>query len=50
VPADQELPSYQVLVVLPLGELARAQERIAELEGRLRQTSRGSSARRRLMG
>jgi len=34
VPADQEPPSYEVLaelVVLLRGELARAQERIAEL-------------------
>jgi hypothetical protein len=43
VPADQEPPSYEVLaarVVSLRRELARAQERIAELEDRLRQTSR----------
>jgi transposase len=46
VPADQEPPSYEVLVALVVslrGELARAQERIAELEDRLRKTSRNSS-------
>jgi transposase len=46
VPADQETPSYEVLAALVVslrGELARAQERIAELEERLRQTSRNSS-------
>jgi transposase len=46
VPADQELPSYQVLAALVVslrGELARAQERIAELEDRLGKTSRNSS-------
>jgi transposase len=46
VPADQELPSHQVLAALVVslrGELARAQERIAELEDRLRKTSRNSS-------
>jgi transposase len=46
VPADQEPPSYEVLAALVVslrGELARAQERIAELEDRLRQTSRNSS-------
>jgi transposase len=46
VPADQEPPSYEVLAALVVslrGELARAQERIAELEERLRQTSRNSS-------
>lgn len=35
MPADQELPSYHVLAALVVslrGELARAQERIAELE------------------
>ena len=42
--ADQEPPSYEVLAALVVslrGE--RAQERIAELEDRLRQTSRNSS-------
>ena len=46
MPADQETPSYEVLAALVVslrGELARAQERIAELEERLRQTSRNSS-------
>jgi transposase len=46
VPADQETPSYEVLAALVVslrGELAQAQERIAELEERLRQTSRNSS-------
>jgi len=46
VPADQEPPSYEVLAALVVslrGELARAQERIAELEDRLRRTSRNSS-------
>jgi transposase len=46
VPADQEPPSYEVLAELVVslrGELARAQERIAELEDRLRRTSRNSS-------
>jgi len=46
VPADQELPSYEVLVALVVslrGELAQAQGRIAELEDWLRQTSRNSS-------
>jgi len=46
VPADQEPPSYEVLAALVVslrGELAQAQERIAELEDRLRQTSRNSS-------
>ena len=46
MPADQEPPSYEVLAALVVslrGELARAQERIAELEERLRQTSRNSS-------
>ena len=46
MPADQEPPSYEVLAALVVslrGELARAQERIAELEDRLRQTSRNSS-------
>ena len=45
-PADQEPPSYEVLAALVVslrGELARAQERIAELEDRLRKTSRNSS-------
>ena len=44
--ADQETPSYEVLAALVVslrGELAQAQERIAELEERLRQTSRNSS-------
>jgi hypothetical protein len=44
VPADQELPSYQVLAALVAslrGELARAQERIADLEGALRLRARG---------
>ena len=54
MPADQEPPSYEVLAALVVslrGELAdavaglaRAQERIAELEDRLRKTSRNSSA------
>ena len=46
MPADQETPSYEVLAALVVslrGELAQAQERIAELEERLRQTSRNSS-------
>ena len=46
MPADQDLPSYEVLAALVVslrGELARAQERIAELEDRLRKTSRNSS-------
>jgi transposase len=46
VPADQEPPSYEVLAALVVslrGELAQAQERIAELEDRLRKTSRNSS-------
>ena len=46
VHADQERPFYQVLAALVVslrGELARAQERIAELEDRLRHTSRNSS-------
>jgi transposase len=53
VPADQEPPSYEVLAALvvslrgeladAVAELARAQERIAELEDRLRKTSRNSS-------
>ena len=46
VPAGLELPSYQVLAALVgslRGELARAQERIAELEDQLRRTSRNSS-------
>ncbi len=45
MPADQE-PPYEVLAALVVslrGELARAQERIAELEERLRKTSRNSS-------
>ncbi len=45
-PADQEPPSYEALAALVVslrGELARAQERIAELEDRLRKTSRNSS-------
>ena len=44
--AGQEPPSYEVLAALVAslrGELARAQERIAELEDRLRKTSRNSS-------
>jgi transposase len=46
LPAGQELPSYQVLTALVVslrGELARAQQRIAELEDKLRKTSRNSS-------
>jgi transposase len=53
VPADQEPPSYEVLLALvvslrgeladAVAELARAAGRIAELEDRLRQTSRNSS-------
>jgi len=46
MPADQEPPSYEVLAALVVslrGELARAQERITELEDRLRATSRNSS-------
>jgi len=46
MPADQEPPSYEVLAALVVslrGELARAQERITELEDRLRKTSRNSS-------
>ena len=46
MPADQEPPSYEVLAELVVslrGELAQAQERIAELEDRLRKTSRNSS-------
>ena len=46
MPADQETPSYEVLAALVVslrGGLAQAQERIAELEERLRQTSRNSS-------
>jgi transposase len=53
VPADQEPPSYEVLAALVVslrGELAdavaglaRSAERIAELEDRLRKTSRNSS-------
>ena len=46
MPADQEPPSYEVLAALVVslrGELAQAQERIAELEDRLRKTSRNSS-------
>jgi transposase len=46
VPADHETPSYEVLAALVVSlreELAQAQERIAELEERLRQTSRNSS-------
>ena len=46
MPADQEPPSYEVLAALVVslrGELARAQERIAELEDRLGKTSRNSS-------
>ncbi len=53
LPADQELPSYEVLAALvvslrgelagAVAELARATERIAELEDRLRKTSRNSS-------
>lgn len=48
MPADpaQEPPSYEVLAALVVSlreELARAQERVAELEDRLRQTSRNSS-------
>ncbi len=46
MPADQEPPSYEVLAALVVslrGELARAQERITELEDRLRTTSRNSS-------
>jgi len=55
VAADQELPSYQVLAALVVslrGEPARAQERIAELEDRLRSTSRavGSASRRATAG
>ena len=45
-PADQEPPSYEALAALVVslrGELARAQEPIAELEDRLRKTSRNSS-------
>jgi len=46
VPADQEPPSYEVLAALVVSlrrELAEARERIAELEDRLRKTSRNSS-------
>jgi len=53
VPRDQEPPSHEVLAALvvslrgeladAVAELARARERIAELEGRLRKTSRNSS-------
>jgi transposase len=53
MPADHEPPSYDVLAALvvslrgeladALAELARAGERIAELEARLRQTPRNSS-------
>jgi transposase len=53
VPADQEPPSYEVLAALvvslrqeladAVAELARAAGRIAELEDRLRKTSRNSS-------
>jgi transposase len=53
VPADQEPPSYEVLAALvvslrreladAVAELGRAAERIAELEDRLRKTSRNSS-------
>ncbi|MGO9502668.1 MAG: DUF6444 domain-containing protein [Streptosporangiaceae bacterium] len=46
MPADQEPPSYEVLAALVVslrGELARAQERITELEDRPRATSRNSS-------
>lgn len=53
LPADQELPSYQVLAALVVslrGELARTQERTAELEDRLRATSRNSSGHRRATG
>jgi transposase len=45
-PAGQQPPSYGVLAALVVslrGELARAQERIAELEDRPRKTSRNSS-------
>jgi transposase len=53
VPAEQEPPSYEVLAALvvslrreladAVAELGRAAERIAELEDRLRKTSRNSS-------
>ena len=53
MPADQEPPSYEVLAALvvslrqeladAVAELGRAAGRIAELEDRLRQTSRNSS-------
>ena len=53
MPADQEPPSYEVLAALVMSlrgeladavaELGRAAERIAELEDRLRKTSRNSS-------
>jgi hypothetical protein len=46
VAAGQEPPSFEVLAALVVslrGELARARERIAELEDRLKKTSRNSS-------
>ena len=45
-PAGQQPLTYELLAALVVslrGELARAQERIAELEDRLRKTSRNSS-------
>lgn len=46
MPADQELPSYEVLAALVVslrGELAAALERVSDLEARLAQNSRNSS-------
>jgi hypothetical protein len=60
VPADQESPSSELLAALvvslrreladAVAELGRARERIAELEDRLRKSSRIPRSRRRVMG